>query len=92
MIKAGIVGLGWWGKTLVESAENSDVIKFVAGTTHTRAIVWADGQLHDLNDLIAEGGAGWRLTSAQAISPRGLIVGEGVLNGVRHAFLATPLP
>src|SRR3984885_8628942 len=35
MIKAGIVGLGWWGKTLVESAANSDVIRFVAGTTRT---------------------------------------------------------
>ncbi len=35
MIKAGIVGLGWWGKTLVEAAENSDAIKFVAGTTRT---------------------------------------------------------
>jgi len=35
MIKAGIVGLGWWGKTLVESAENSDAIRFVAGTTRT---------------------------------------------------------
>jgi predicted dehydrogenase len=35
MIKAGIVGLGWWGKTLVESGENSDAIRFVAGTTRT---------------------------------------------------------
>jgi predicted dehydrogenase len=35
MIKAGIVGLGWWGKTLVESAENSDAIRFTAGTTRT---------------------------------------------------------
>ena len=35
MIKAGIVGLGWWGKTLVELGENSDAIKFVAGTTRT---------------------------------------------------------
>ena len=35
MIKAGIVGLGWWGKTLVESAENSDTIRFVAGATRT---------------------------------------------------------
>jgi len=35
VIKAGIVGLGWWGKTLVDSAENSDAIKFVAGTTRT---------------------------------------------------------
>ena len=33
MIKAGIVGLGWWGKTLVEAAEHSDVIRFVSGTT-----------------------------------------------------------
>ena len=35
MIKAGIVGLGWWGKTLVELAGGSDAIKFVAGTTRT---------------------------------------------------------
>jgi predicted dehydrogenase len=35
VIKAAIVGLGWWGKTLVEAAEGSDVIRFVAGTTRT---------------------------------------------------------
>jgi len=35
MIRAAIVGLGWWGKTLVESAVNSDAIRFVAGATRT---------------------------------------------------------
>jgi predicted dehydrogenase len=35
MIKAAIVGLGWWGKTVVESAENSDAIHFVAAATRT---------------------------------------------------------
>jgi predicted dehydrogenase len=35
MINAAIVGLGWWGKTLVESGENSDAIRFVAGATRT---------------------------------------------------------
>ncbi len=35
MINAAIVGLGWWGKTLVKSAENSDAIRFVCGTTRT---------------------------------------------------------
>jgi predicted dehydrogenase len=35
MIKAAIVGLGWWGKTLVESADNSDAIRFVCGTSRT---------------------------------------------------------
>jgi predicted dehydrogenase len=33
VIDAAIVGLGWWGKTLVESAEGSDAIRFVAAAT-----------------------------------------------------------
>lgn len=35
MINAGIVGLGWWGRTLVESVHGSDLIRFVAGATRT---------------------------------------------------------
>jgi predicted dehydrogenase len=35
VIKAAIVGLGWWGKTLVEACEDSDSIRFVAGATRT---------------------------------------------------------
>ncbi len=36
MINAAIVGLGWWGKTIVESVQGtSDVIRFIAGATRT---------------------------------------------------------
>src|SRR5215831_17363830 len=35
MINAAIVGLGWWGKTIVESAQGSEYIRFVAGATRT---------------------------------------------------------
>ena len=35
MIKAAIVGMGWWGRTLVEAVADSDVIRFVAGATRT---------------------------------------------------------
>jgi predicted dehydrogenase len=35
MTRAAIVGLGWWGKTLVESAADSEAIRFVAGTSRT---------------------------------------------------------
>jgi predicted dehydrogenase len=36
MMNAAIVGLGWWGKTLVDSVQGtSDAIRFVAGTTRT---------------------------------------------------------
>ena len=38
MIRAAIVGLGWWGKTIVESVQGkSDQITFVAANTRTRA-------------------------------------------------------
>ena len=35
MINAAIVGLGWWGKTLVEATQGSELIRFTAGTTRT---------------------------------------------------------
>ena len=36
MINAAIVGLGWWGRTIVESVQQgSDVIRFAAGATRT---------------------------------------------------------
>jgi predicted dehydrogenase len=38
MIRAAIVGLGWWGKTIVETVQGkSDRITFVAANTRTRA-------------------------------------------------------
>jgi predicted dehydrogenase len=38
MIRAAIIGLGWWGKTIVESVQGkSDQITFVAANTRTRA-------------------------------------------------------
>jgi predicted dehydrogenase len=38
MINAAIVGLGWWGKTLVEAVQqDSNEIRFVAGTTRTKS-------------------------------------------------------
>src|SRR5215467_7499545 len=37
MINAAIVGLGWWGKTLVESGENSKSLRFVAAATRTQS-------------------------------------------------------
>ena len=38
MIKAAMVGLGWWGRTIVESVQSdSDVIRFVAGATRTKS-------------------------------------------------------
>ena len=36
MIKAGMVGLGWWGQTLVESVSGeSEDLQFVAGAART---------------------------------------------------------
>jgi predicted dehydrogenase len=62
VIRAGIVGLGWWGRTLVEAlADGSDQIKFTAGTTRTQSDdvkKFAGDQGFDLrasfNDLIAD--------------------------------------
>ena len=54
MIDAAIVGLGWWGKTLVEAVQHdSKEIHFVAGTTRTQSPeiqAFADAQKFALVD------------------------------------------
>jgi len=48
VIRAAIVGMGWWGRTIVESVQSdSDVIRFVAGATRTvspEVTAFADAQ------------------------------------------------
>ena len=54
MINAAIVGLGWWGKTLVESVQGtSETVRFVAGATRTvspEVQAFADAQRFGLAD------------------------------------------
>jgi len=58
-----------------------------------RALLWdGDGQMSDLNDLLDESGAGWTLTSAQAINNLGQIAGVGLHNGQSRAFILNPIP
>jgi probable HAF family extracellular repeat protein len=58
----------------------------------TRAFLYTDGVMTDLNDLIPTG-SGWELQEADDINDCGQIVGRGVnANGDTHAFLLTPVP
>jgi probable HAF family extracellular repeat protein len=57
--------------------------------TATRAFLWENGVMKDLNELIPAG-SGWVLLQATAINAAGQIVGNGTLNGQDRAFLLTP--
>ena len=37
MLQAAIVGLGWWGGTLVEAMQNSPNMRFTAAFTRSRS-------------------------------------------------------
>lgn len=50
------------------------------------AVVWLEGQIHDLNTLVSA--PGWVLTRGEGINDAGEIVGFGTLNGQTRAFLA----
>ena len=53
MIRAAIVGMGWWGRTLVEAVADSEQIRFVAGATRTvspEVTAFADAQKLTLVD------------------------------------------
>jgi predicted dehydrogenase len=53
VIKAAIVGMGWWGRTLVEAVADSEQIRVVAGATRTvspEVKTFADAQTLKLVD------------------------------------------
>ena len=47
--------------------------------------------MHDLNDLISLASK-WTLGTATGVNDLGQIVGVGMISGVSHAFLLTPVP
>jgi probable HAF family extracellular repeat protein len=54
------------------------------------AVLYSDGALHELNDLINRN-SGWVLSTAHAINERGQIVGFGYYRGQESTFLLTPI-
>lgn len=53
------------------------------------ALLWSEGEVYDLNELIPPD-SGWQLETAVAINRRGQIVGRGLHDGVRRAYLLNP--
>jgi probable HAF family extracellular repeat protein len=62
---------------------------WIVGTSSGKAFLWSKGRMVDLNTLIPSG-SGWQLEQAFAINLSGQIVGRGLIQGHRHAFLLTP--
>lgn len=80
----------WRGKfsTLSTSINNhGDVV----GQKSSKAVLWKNGELFFLDDLI-EKDSGWStLSEANDINDQGQIVGNGCYHGIYKAYLLTPL-
>ena len=62
----------------------------IDGTTfNSRALVWQGKTPVDLNTLIPKGSP-WYLQAADSVNDFGEIVGQGLINGQVHAFVAIP--
>ena len=60
------------------------------GLYGTRAFLWDQGTLIDLNTVLPAG-SGWELREARGINNSGQIVGWGNLHGEDHAYLISPV-
>jgi predicted dehydrogenase len=96
MIRAAIVGLGWWGKTLVESVQGtSKDIRFVAGTTRTispEVKAFAQAQTFDLADSYEALLADHRVDAVVLATPHSLHAQEVVAaaQAGKHVFCEKP--
>ncbi len=70
-------------------------IKQTSPTTLRHAFIYENGEIKDLNDLIdckfdSNGNRDWVLYEARSINDSGIIVGNGLLNGIQTAFMLKP--
>ncbi len=56
------------------------------------AFVWENGKMANLNKLLFDTGGFTQLEIATGINDTGEIVGQGIINDQRHAYIALPLP
>lgn len=56
---------------------------------NSRALVWLDKKMYDLNTLIPKDSP-WHLQGGESINNAGEIAGYGLIQGETHAFLAVP--
>jgi probable HAF family extracellular repeat protein len=69
---------------------SGEVVGFsIDANFNTRALLWKDKALTDLNSLISKDSP-WYLQAAESIDDAGEIAGYGVIDGNVHAFQATP--
>lgn len=69
----------------------SDVVGSAGFATGWGAALWRAGSLVDLNTLIGDASAQWRLNEADAVNTTGQIAGVGEFNGVATPFLLSPV-
>jgi probable HAF family extracellular repeat protein len=63
-----------------------------SGPSNTRAFLYENGQLFDLNTLLDSSGLGWNLQTAVAINDHGQILGGGYIDGEYRLVILTPVP
>ena len=96
MINAGIVGLGWWGRTLVEAVSGaSDTIRFVAGATRTVSAdveTFADEHGFALKESYEDMLADPRIDAVVLCTPHSMHVDQGVAAAERGKHVLCEKP
>ena len=69
--------------------DRGEIVGFAIDASGMRALVWRGKVPIGLNTLIPKDSP-WYLQAADSINDAGEIVGQGLINGETHAFLATP--
>ena len=94
--RGSVQGIGSLGGSAAAAGVNDQcqVVgnSYLSDNVTDHAFIWTPAdRIQDLNNSISAN-SGWVLECAAAINATGQIAGTGLINGLTHAFLLTPVP
>lgn len=87
-----VVSLGTMEPDTISFAQQINNLGQVAGWSGGNALLWQDGEMRNISELLSAGDAAWQIDELIDLNNQGMILARAALSGTQHFVILEPVP